>query len=128
MSELSEQVEEIRPTYISGPAGRLHVRDFGGSGPTILAMHGVTGCTHLWDGVAEKLTRNFHLVACDYRGHGQSDWSASSDYTTESYADDLEAAIAWASSKTSQPLILMGSSWGALAMLRRMEKRIDDIQ
>lgn len=128
MTEPSEQGEEIRSIYIDGPAGKLHIRDFGGRGPIILAMHGVTGCTYLWDGVAEKITRDFHLVAFDYRGHGQSDWTEFNDYTTETYAHDLEAAIAWVSSKTTQPLILMGSSWGALAMLKRMEEGADDIQ
>lgn len=116
------------PIYIDGPAGKLHIRDLGGSGPVILAMHGVTGCTYIWDGVAKGLTLNFHLLAFDYRGHGKSHWSEAQDYSTDDYANDLDAAVTWVTEQTNQPLILMGSSWGALAMLKLMDRNPSNIQ
>lgn len=109
--------------FVNGAAGRLHVRDFGGDGPTVVALHGVTGGTFLWDGVAAELTGQARLVAMDFRGHGLSDWSAERDYTTDAYAADLEAVLDALGSGT--PPILMGSSWGALAMMRVAARRPD---
>lgn len=122
MSNLSDHMPENGSIFIDGPAGKVHIKDFGGTGPLVLSLHGVTGCTHLWGGVAEQLAGDFHLLAFDYRGHGRSDWSETQDYTTDAYADDLQAVVAWIADKTDEPLILMGSSWGALAMLKWMEK------
>lgn len=106
--------------FIPGAAGNLHIRDFGGNGPTIIALHGVTGGTFLWDGVAEALNGRARLVAMDFRGHGKSDWSVDRNYTTDAYAQDLESVLA--ALDLSQPPVLMGSSWGALAMIRALAR------
>lgn len=115
---MSEQgkIAQGRSRFIDGAAGKIHIRDFGGAGPVIVALHGVTGGTFLWDGVATALQGQARLVAMDFRGHGQSDWSADRSYTTDAYAQDLESVLAALEIKT--PPILMGSSWGALAMIR----------
>lgn len=110
------------PAFVEGPAGKLHIRDFGGDGPTIVALHGVTGGTFLWEGVAAELAGQARLVAMDFRGHGLSDWSAARDYTTDAYAADLEAVLA--ALDTDAPPVLMGSSWGALAVMRLTARRL----
>ena len=107
---------EGRSRFIEGAAGRIHVRDFGGSGPVILALHGVTGCSHLWDGVAGALSGSARLIAMDFRGHGQSDWSAERLYSTDAYTEDLESVLD--ALALPAPPVLMGSSWGALGMIR----------
>lgn len=107
--------------YIDGASGRIHIRDFAGTGPLIVALHGVTGGTFLWEGVAKALAGHAHLVAMDFRGHGQSDWNPERAYSTDTYAEDLESVLA--SLAPATPPILMGSSWGALAAIRVAARR-----
>lgn len=102
--------------FIPGAAGRLHLRDFGGAGPVVLALHGVTGGAFLWEGVAAALEGRCRLLALDFRGHGLSDWSAALAYSTDAYVEDLEAALA--ALALPRPPVLMGASWGALAAIR----------
>lgn len=107
--------------FIDGAAGKIHIRDFGGSGATILALHGVTGGTFLWEGVAAALNGQARLVAMDFRGHGQSDWSGERIYSTDAYAEDLESVLA--ALDLDAPPVFLGSSWGALAMVRVAARR-----
>lgn len=109
-------MSEAASSFITGAAGRIHIRDFGGDGPMILAMHGVTGGAFLWEGVAAALAGRARLVAMDFRGHGQSDWSDARQYSTNDYAVDLTAVLAALAPNT--PPILMGASWGALAAIQ----------
>lgn len=107
--------------FIEGAAGQIHVRDFGGAGQVIIALHGVTSGTFLWDGFADALGGRARLIAMDFRGHGLSDWSSERAYTTDAYAEDLEATLA--ALDLDAPPILMGSSWGALAAIRVLARR-----
>lgn len=107
--------------FIEGDAGRIHVRDFCGHGPTVIALHGVTGGSFLWEGVAAALDKQCRLIALDLRGHGLSDWSDSRHYTTDAHARDLEVVLD-ALNLNERP-VLMGSSWGALAMIRLVARK-----
>lgn len=121
MPEPGETPRCDRQIFVDGAVGRLHVRDFGGDGPAVLAVHGVTGGTFLWEGLAASLRGRCRLLAMDFRGHGLSDWSEASDYTTDAYATDLETALDALGLR--EPPVLMGSSWGALAVMRLAARR-----
>jgi len=117
------EMAQGRSRFVDGAAGSIHIRDFGGPGPVVVALHGVTGGTFLWDAIATALRGKARLVAMDFRGHGQSDWSAERAYTTDAYADDLETVLA--AIRADAPPVLMGSSWGALATIRVQARRPD---
>lgn len=51
---------------------RLNILDWGGSGPPILLLHGLTGRSTGWREVAVRLHPKFRPVAMDLRGHGGS--------------------------------------------------------
>lgn len=51
--------------------GKLHVGDWGGARPVVLALHGITASHVSWTGVAARLT-GCRLVAPDLRGRGRS--------------------------------------------------------
>lgn len=51
--------------------GHLHVRRWGGTGPTVLALHGITATSMGWLQVAERLP-DVTLLAPDLRGRGRS--------------------------------------------------------
>ncbi len=43
--------------------------------PVMLLVHGMTGNCHDWDGFAVRIHENYHVLALDQPGHGDSDWS-----------------------------------------------------
>jgi pimeloyl-ACP methyl ester carboxylesterase len=69
----------------------LAVTDWGGDGPPMVLIHGLTGTQHAWDGVVAELAPRFRVVTYDQRGHGES--SRSVTYAWESLVDDLEAIV-----------------------------------
>jgi pimeloyl-ACP methyl ester carboxylesterase len=52
---------------------RLHYRDWGGEGPDLLLLHGLSSNSRIWDLTAPLLTSTYRVIALDLRGHGLSD-------------------------------------------------------
>ncbi len=67
----------------------LHYVDYGGDGPPLLLLHGLTGYARSWDEIAEPLTDSHHVYALDQRGHGDSDHAP--DYGVAKFAADVAA-------------------------------------
>ena len=59
---------------------------------TILLLHGLTQQSHVFDGVAARLSRRHRCVALDLRGRGESDWAAGT-YTIPQYVTDVLALL-----------------------------------
>ena len=55
---------------------KLHYLDWGGGGPPLVMLHGLTGHAHTWDHTAAALSARYHVYALDQRGHGDSDWAS----------------------------------------------------
>ena len=73
---------------------RLHYVDWGNpAAPPLLLVHGGRDHCRNWDWVAEALRDEYHIIAPDLRGHGDSAWSASGHYTMASYIHDLAQLI-----------------------------------
>ncbi|MFX3657852.1 MAG: alpha/beta fold hydrolase [bacterium] len=54
---------------------RLHYADWGDSqAPAMLLVHGVQDHCHTWDWFAEAFVDDYHVLAPDLRGHGDSEW------------------------------------------------------
>lgn len=64
----------LTPSFeIQGPDGHLAVRQWGQPGrPVVLCVHGYPDNSSKWEAVADLLARDFHVVAYDVRGAGQS--------------------------------------------------------
>ncbi|GAA4127282.1 alpha/beta fold hydrolase [Aminobacter aganoensis] len=103
--------------FVDGAGVPLHVADYGGSGPVILALHGVTGGGFLWSGVARELAGLARIVAPDFRGHGRSGWSADGAYGTADHVADVRRILDQVD-LGPEPPVIMGSSWGALVAIR----------
>jgi haloacetate dehalogenase len=56
---------------ISTPEADIRVRH-GGAGPPVLLLHGHPQTHFMWHAVAERLAREFSVVAADLRGYGES--------------------------------------------------------
>ena len=69
----------------------LHYLDWGNEDkPKILLLHGLRGHCHSWDDVSAEFCKDYHIVALDQRGRGESDWASGGDYSSQSFVADLE--------------------------------------
>ena len=73
---------------------RLHYADWGNpSAPPLLLVHGGRDHCRSWDWVAEALRHDWHVIAPDLRGHGDSAWSPDGDYSTMAFVYDLSQLV-----------------------------------
>jgi pimeloyl-ACP methyl ester carboxylesterase len=74
-------------------AHRLYVRDYPGSEPAIILMHGFPDNLHLYDRVVPLLAHNRRVVTFDFLGWGRSDKPAGYAYTATNQGVQLDAVI-----------------------------------
>jgi pimeloyl-ACP methyl ester carboxylesterase len=73
---------------------RLHYVDWGNaSAPPLILVHGGRDHCRNWDWVARALRRDWHVIAPDLRGHGDSAYSPSGDYSMSAFVYDLAQLI-----------------------------------
>lgn len=73
---------------------RLHYLDWGRSGRRpLLFLHGGCLTAHTWDLVCLALRADFHCLALDQRGHGDSEWSPALDYGPDAHVRDIRGLI-----------------------------------
>ena len=73
----------------------FHYLEWGTPGqPVILMLHGGGQQAHSWDFISLPLAEQYHILALDQRGHGDSDWAADGDYSIEAHQADLDGFIA----------------------------------
>ena len=104
-----------RTRTVTSPDGlRLSVEERGEtSRPTVVAVHGYPDDRHVWDGVAELLATDQHVVTYDVRGHGGSEAPADrADYDLELLATDLRAVCDTVS--PDAPVHLLAHDWGSI--------------
>jgi proline iminopeptidase len=94
---------------VPGAAAVLSVRDHGGSGPTVLLLHGGPGCPDYLEPVATMLPPDVRAVTFDQRGVGGS--TCETGYRLEDYVADIEAIRAHVG---AEQVHLLGHSWGGL--------------
>src|SRR5262249_5935663 len=89
----------------------LNCLDYGGEGkPSMLFVHGGSALAHWWDFVAPPFTDDFHVLAIDLRGHGDSEWTKEWAYGSRHYLSDLQQVIdQWSFGAP----IMIGHSMGA---------------
>ena len=73
---------------------RLHYVDWGNpDAPPLVLLHGGRDHCRNWDWVARRLRKDWHIIAPDLRGHGDSAWSKSANYSSAGYMYDLAQLI-----------------------------------
>ena len=89
---------------------RLHYLDWGtrGEQPLIL-LHGIARAAHSFDHLAPHYSGNYHVIAVDMRGHGDSDWDPEGAYLVEDYAGDIKGLI---DQLKLRNIVLWGNSTG----------------
>jgi pimeloyl-ACP methyl ester carboxylesterase len=107
-----------RNTEIIGPASsyyvsqrlRLHYVDWGNpDAPPLLLIHGGRDHARSWDWVARELRPDYHVVAPDLRGHGDSAWVAGGHYTLHEFVLDIARLL---EAIDEFPVTIVGHSLG----------------
>ena len=112
------------PDRIPGPTSnwyvsqrlRLHYVDWGNEdAPPLLLVHGGRDHCRNWDWVAEALREDYHIIAPDLRGHGDSQWMIGGSYSIAEFVYDIAQLI---HQTDLAPLTIIGHSFGGGITLR----------
>lgn len=101
---------------LEGYRGLTLCADCGGPtrGLPVILLHGGGQTRHSWSRAATQLAAaGYRTLALDLRGHGESDWPADQDYSTDAFVADLKAVIA----TLPRPPVLVGASLGGACSL-----------
>ena len=80
----------------------------------VIFLHGGGQTRHSWGDSAKTIASNgYYSIALDARGHGDSSWSETGNYTIEDLGKDLEEVIKQIGKKPA----LVGASMGGLTSL-----------
>lgn len=95
---------------------RLHYVDWGNrEAPPLLLVHGGRDHCRNWDWVARRLRKDWHVIAPDLRGHGDSEWSKSANYSMAAYIYDLAQLV---HQQKLAPVTIVGHSLGGAITVR----------
>tara|TARA_R100000005_G_scaffold77176_2_gene44366 strand:- start:11078 stop:11938 length:861 start_codon:yes stop_codon:yes gene_type:complete len=95
---------------------KLHYADWGNpDAPPLLLIHGGRDHCRNWDWVAEELRHDWHIIAPDLRGHGDSGWSTDGNYSVQSYVYDIAQLI---HQKELSPVTIVSHSMGGNVAIR----------
>lgn len=92
----------LRMNYAEGPA----------NGPALVLLHGATARWQELNPLIAGLERNWHVYACDLRGHGKSDRAVS--YQVEDFIPDI---VAFIRDHVGVPTVLAGHSLGGMVSI-----------
>ena len=107
--------ESTSHTYFSQRL-RLHFLDWGNaSAPPLLLLHGSRDHAHSWDWVARRLRNRYHVIAPDFRGHGDSQWSLGSMYTPSELVYDVAQLV---HQQELAPVRIVAHSLGGIVSMR----------
>src|SRR5271169_4802889 len=91
---------------------RFRYLDWGAQGKRpILFLHGGALTAHTWDLCCLALRDEFHCLALDQRGHGDSDWAPDIDYSIAAQREDVRG---FAEAVGLDNFVLVGMSMGAI--------------
>jgi pimeloyl-ACP methyl ester carboxylesterase len=88
--------------------------DVGGDGAVVVLLHGGGQTRHSWKRTAQRLAHDGRTaIALDARGHGDSAWHPTQDYSSDGFIGDLVRFV----STLERPPVLVGASLGGITAL-----------
>ena len=89
-----------------------------GGGQPVLLLHGGGQTRHAWQRTAKHLaSKGKRAVTIDIRGHGDSEWVESGNYSFLHYAEDIRQVAADLERRFGERPAIVGASLGGLASL-----------
>jgi pimeloyl-ACP methyl ester carboxylesterase len=87
--------EQPADRFVTVNGLRIHFLDWGAEAkPPLIMLHGIGRVAHTFDHIAPHFAPNYHVMAVDMRGHGDSDWDPKGAYLVEDYTKDIEGLAA----------------------------------
>ena len=106
----------------------LHYLDWGNvDAPPLVLLHGLRGHAHSWDDVSAALCQDYHVLALDQRGRGDTDWAPGGDYSGAAFVADL---VGFSDALGLDTFTLIGHSMGgrnSLAFAGRHAARLQKL-
>jgi haloalkane dehalogenase len=94
MSESSNALPAFTEHRVERDRGSLYVRDFPGSGPAFVVLHGFPDNSHIYDDLIPHLVAaGRRTIAIDFLGFGASDKPEGTRYSFDQQLGDLEAVV-----------------------------------
>ncbi|MEE2759980.1 MAG: alpha/beta hydrolase [Pseudomonadota bacterium] len=110
-----ELTEPTRQSYQSHRLTLSYV-DWGNeSAPPMIMIHGGRDHARSWDWVAAELKADYHVLAVDLRGHGDSEWTNSATYGVDEFVYDIAELI---HQRELAPVTIISHSLGGVIGLR----------
>jgi pimeloyl-ACP methyl ester carboxylesterase len=109
---------------VKGDGVQINLAIWEGAGKPILCIHGITANCRSWDALAEVLAPEYHFMAMDLRGRGQSD-KPSQGYSLDYHLKDINCLL---DDLGIDRAVIMGHSLGAfigLAFAAKYPDRTD---
>jgi pimeloyl-ACP methyl ester carboxylesterase len=101
-----------RSEFLTLGQQRLHVRHWGqASAPRLFLLHGWMDSSATFQFMVDALQEDWHIIAPDWRGFGDSQWNRQSYYSAD-YLADLDRLLEHYS--PTEPVRLVGHSMGAM--------------
>jgi len=94
---------------------RQHYLRYGGRGPSLVLIPGITSPAITWGFVAERLAERYDVYVLDVRGRGLSSTGPDLDYDLDTYAGDLHGFVA---ALDLDDVTVLGHSMGARIAIR----------
>ena len=102
--------------YFDSNGLKIHYLEYGHpSNPPMILLHHISSQAHVWDNFARNMSKEYFVLAMDMRGHGDSSWAGTGNYTTEDYASDVEILVDKLG--LNNIIILGGSTGGRVALV-----------
>lgn len=110
---------------IVGVSGLQHVEFGDRTGPTVLALHGLTGHGLRWAPLADEHLPDLHVVAPDLLGHGHSPWRP--PWSIDDHVAALSAFVDATIPAGKRPLIVVAHSYGGALAIHLAHERPDAV-
>jgi pimeloyl-ACP methyl ester carboxylesterase len=83
-----------------------------GTGPPVLAIHGLGGGAHFFGGFARRLQSHYRVIAIDLPGTGRS--GAGDPFSMQRWIDELGELV---TARIGEPVVIVGHSMGTIVAL-----------
>ena len=115
---MTKRVEPRSETLIGAEGNKLAADVYGDKGHAVVLLHGGGQTRHAWRATADAIARAGMIAyAVDQRGHGDSEWVPSGNYSFQDFAADArEISNTLARRHVTRPAVA-GASLGGIASL-----------
>ncbi len=111
-------IDPVSHIFTGAEGNRLAADIWGGSGHPVIFLHGGGQTRRAWDNTARRVAAHgMRAISVDLRGHGESDWVASGNYTFARYGEDVAAVTRQVADMFHAAPSAVGASLGGLSSL-----------